>query len=59
MEAFLADVTACYEKLGRCVVAVSEGIHGPGGTRLSTLAKWTAMVTANCLALGPWGFLGR
>jgi 6-phosphofructokinase 1 len=39
MEAFLADVTACYEKLGRCVVAVSEGIHGPGGTPIIDLGE--------------------
>ena len=30
-EAFLADVAATYERLGRCVVAVSEGIHDADG----------------------------
>ena len=39
MDAFLADVTACYKKLGRCVVAVSEGIHGPGGTPIIDLGE--------------------
>ena len=28
---FVADVMACVEKRGRCVVAVSEGISGPDG----------------------------
>lgn len=32
MADFLNQVTECYQRLGRCVVAVSEGIHGPGGT---------------------------
>ncbi|MCB9915300.1 MAG: 6-phosphofructokinase [Planctomycetes bacterium] len=31
MERFLGDVDAMYAKHGRCLVAVSEGIHGPGG----------------------------
>jgi 6-phosphofructokinase len=34
LEGFCADVEAIYRKLGRCVVAVSEGIHGPGGTEI-------------------------
>ncbi len=29
---FLADVKATHDRLGRCVVAVSEGIHDAGGT---------------------------
>ncbi len=29
LERFVADVEAVYRRLGRCVVAVSEGIHGP------------------------------
>jgi ATP-dependent phosphofructokinase / diphosphate-dependent phosphofructokinase len=37
---FLADVKSVYEKLGRCVIAVSEGIHDRDGTPLSIkLAK--------------------
>ena len=31
MESFLADVDRVYSDLGRCLIAVSEGIHGPGG----------------------------
>lgn len=30
LAAFGADIEAVYRRLGRCVVAVSEGIHGPG-----------------------------
>jgi ATP-dependent phosphofructokinase / diphosphate-dependent phosphofructokinase len=40
MADFLADVKATYERLGRCVVAVSEGIHDASGTLIaSSLAK--------------------
>ncbi len=36
---FLAEVKAVHERLGRCVVAVSEGIHDAAGTPvISTLA---------------------
>ncbi len=35
MDAFLADVTAVYEKVGKCMVAVSEGIHYADGTFVS------------------------
>jgi 6-phosphofructokinase len=31
IEAFLADVKATYDRLGRCVIAVSEGIHDASG----------------------------
>lgn len=31
LERFLADVKATYERLGRCVIAVSEGIHDAQG----------------------------
>lgn len=30
-ERFIADVKDCYSRLGRCVVAVSEGIHNEAG----------------------------
>ena len=37
---FLADVKTTYERLGRCVIAVSEGIHDAAGVPiLSKLAK--------------------
>ena len=39
-EKFLADVKAVYERLGRCIVAVSEGIHDASGAPIATqLAK--------------------
>ena len=40
IEQFLADVKAVYDRLGRCIVAVSEGIHDAAGTPIATqLAK--------------------
>ena len=40
LEQFLADVKATYARYGRCVVAVSEGIHDAAGTPiLSLLSK--------------------
>lgn len=39
-EQFLADVKRVHERLGRCIVAVSEGIHDASGTPIaSQLAK--------------------
>jgi 6-phosphofructokinase 1 len=39
-EKFLADVKRVHERLGRCIVAVSEGIHDDAGTPVATqLAK--------------------
>jgi len=39
-ERFLADVKATYERLGRCVIAVSEGIHDASGQPIAAqLAK--------------------
>ncbi|HCN87716.1 MAG TPA: 6-phosphofructokinase, partial [Oxalobacteraceae bacterium] len=37
LENFLAEVKATYERLGRCVVAVSEGIHDASGTPIASL----------------------
>ncbi|UTY57681.1 6-phosphofructokinase [Massilia sp. erpn] len=37
LDSFLADVKAMYEKHGRCVVAVSEGIHDASGEPIATL----------------------
>lgn len=34
---FLADVKATYERYGRCVIAVSEGIHDASGTPIAAL----------------------
>ena len=40
VERFLADVKATYARLGRCIVAVSEGIHDHSGTPIAAqLAK--------------------
>ena len=40
LEGFLADVKAAYEKHGRCVIAVSEGIHDESGATIAEkLAK--------------------
>jgi 6-phosphofructokinase 1 len=40
IEKFLADVKSTYERFGRCVIAVSEGIHDAAGTPIiTTLAK--------------------
>ncbi len=37
LEKFLADVKAMYERYGRCVIAVSEGIHDASGTPIAAL----------------------
>jgi len=37
LERFLADVKASYERYGRCVIAVSEGIHDASGEPVATL----------------------
>ena len=40
IESFLADVKATYDKHGRCVIAVSEGIHDESGATIAEkLAK--------------------
>jgi 6-phosphofructokinase len=37
MAQFLSDVHACHDKHGRCVVAVSEGIHDASGVAIASL----------------------
>jgi len=37
VDKFLADVKQAYERYGRCVVAVSEGIHDESGAPIATL----------------------
>jgi 6-phosphofructokinase 1 len=37
LDDFLADVQAAYAKYGRCVVAVSEGIHDASGSAIASL----------------------
>lgn len=39
LERFCADVYAVQRRLGRCVIAVSEGIHGPGGSDIISLGE--------------------
>jgi 6-phosphofructokinase len=36
IDEFIADVKRVYAEHGRCLIAVSEGVHGPGGTPLIT-----------------------
>jgi 6-phosphofructokinase 1 len=36
IESFLADVKAVYDRLGRCVIAVSEGIHDASGQAIAS-----------------------
>ncbi len=37
LEKFLADVKSVYERYGRCVIAVSEGIHDASGAPIAAL----------------------
>ena len=37
LERFLTDVKAAYERYGRCVIAVSEGVHDAAGEPIVTL----------------------
>jgi len=37
MAHFLADVRACHDRHGRCVIAVSEGIHDASGAAIASL----------------------
>jgi len=37
VDKFLADVKQAYERYGRCVIAVSEGIHDESGAPIATL----------------------
>jgi 6-phosphofructokinase len=37
LDQFLADVKAVYERYGRCVIAVSEGIHDASGEAIASL----------------------
>ncbi|MGB7479748.1 MAG: 6-phosphofructokinase [Burkholderiaceae bacterium] len=37
LEQFLAEVETVYQRLGRCVIAVSEGIHDGAGTPIASL----------------------
>ncbi|MBA3683938.1 MAG: 6-phosphofructokinase [Planctomycetes bacterium] len=39
LDGFCRDIESTYRRLGRCVVAVSEGIHGPGGKAIIDLGE--------------------
>ncbi|HYE08345.1 MAG TPA: 6-phosphofructokinase [Planctomycetota bacterium] len=39
LERFAADVLAVYRRLGRCIIAVSEGIHGPNKAPIIDLGE--------------------
>ena len=39
LEQFGSDVLKVYQQLGRCVIAVSEGIHGAGGADIVNLGE--------------------
>lgn len=39
LDQFARDVEAVYQRLGRCIIAVSEGVHGPGGTEIISLGE--------------------
>ena len=39
IEQFIGDVDRMYTKHGRCLIAVSEGVHGPGGELLIESAE--------------------
>lgn len=41
LENFLADVKQAYQRFGRCVIAVSEGIHDASGTPIASLLAKT------------------
>ena len=39
IDTFIADVDRMYKQHGRCLIAVSEGVHGPGGAPLITTGE--------------------
>jgi 6-phosphofructokinase 1 len=46
-EKFVADVEGVYSKLGRCLIAVSEGIHNAEGESISHILQQTGEVDAH------------
>jgi 6-phosphofructokinase len=53
IDKFLADVKAVYDKLGRCVVAVSEGIHDASGNAIASKLSPTATCSSPAPARWP------
>jgi 6-phosphofructokinase len=59
VDKFLADVKSTYDKYGRCVIAVSEGIHDAKGTPIiSQLAKEVETDAHGNVQLSGTGALG-
>lgn len=59
MEQFLADVKKTYDKYGLCVIAVSEGISGPGGVPIiATLKKDIERDAHGNISMSGTGALG-
>ena len=56
LESFLADVKAMHERYGRCVIAVSEGIHDASGQPIaSLLAKGNGVLERDQVERDPHG----
>ena len=55
LEAFCADVEAVYRRIGRCIIAVSEGIHGPGGKGIVTSGEVDSHGNAQLSGSGALG----
>ena len=59
MDQYLADVKRIYEKYGLCVIAVSEGISGPGGVPIiATLKKDIERDAHGNISMSGTGALG-
>ncbi len=59
LDDFLASVKSVYDRLGRCVVAISEGIHDESGTALAAqLAKSVERDAHGNVQLSGTGALG-
>ena len=59
VDKFLADVKATYERLGRCIIAVSEGVHDESGEPIMTkLAKQVERDSHGNVQLSGSGALG-
>jgi len=52
---FVADVKRMFEKHGRCLVAVSEGVHGPGGEPIMTTGEVDSHGNAQLSGSGALG----
>ena len=55
LEGFIGDVDRMYTKHGRCLIAASEGIHGPGGELLLKSAEVDSHGNAQLSGSGALG----